>query len=185
MAIKNYEDVTPYPLDPDRQEELLLSQNEAVFVWGTKDHWPVGVMMSYVWRDGRFWLTATTQRKRISAIRRDPRVTVIVSGLGTPVGAATSVTAKGRCRLHDDAETKAWFYPALAEAVLGGPGELTDKFVKMLDSERRVIIEVEPEKWITYDANKLMADSITTWLAEDEEGDATGSGGEGGATGES
>ena len=185
MPIEDYEDVTTYALEPERQEELLRTQNEAAFLWGTRDHWAVGVMMSYVWRDGRFWLTATTNRKRISAIRRDPRVTVVVSGLGTPVGAATSVTAKGRCRLHDDAETKAWFYPALAEAVLGGPGELTDKFVKMLDSERRVIIEVEPEKWITYDANKLMADSITTWLAEDEEGDATGSGGEGGATGES
>ncbi len=168
MPIEDYEDVASYSLDPERQEQLLQTQNEAAFLWGTKDHWPVGVMMSYVWRDGRFWLTATTNRKRIPAIRRDPRVTVVVSGLNTPVGAATSVTAKGRCRLHDDAETKAWFYPALAEAIMGGPGDLTDNFAAMLDSERRVVIEVEPEMWITFDAGKMMADSIVAWAAEAE-----------------
>jgi nitroimidazol reductase NimA-like FMN-containing flavoprotein (pyridoxamine 5'-phosphate oxidase superfamily) len=165
MPISNYEDVSIYPLDPDRQELLLRQQNEAAFVWGTKDHWPVGVMMSYVWRDGRFWLTATTQRKRIAAIRRDPRVSVVVSGIGTEVGKATTVTAKGRCILHDDDETKRWFYPAIAEAVMEGTGPLTDRFAEMLDSERRVIIEVVPEKWITYDATKLMADSIEAWTS--------------------
>ncbi len=163
MPIENYEDVSNYALDPDQQEELLRSQKEASFIWGTKDHWPVGVIMSYVWRDGSFWLTATTQRKRIAALRRDNRVTVIVSGMGTPVGPSTSATAKGRCFFHDDEDTKAWFYPALSEAVLGGTGPLTDMFTQMLDSERRVILEVVPEKWITFDASKMMADSLEAW----------------------
>ena len=60
MKITNYEEVGDYALDEALQDELLTSQNECAFVWGTKDHWPVGVMMSYVWRDGRFWLTAST-----------------------------------------------------------------------------------------------------------------------------
>lgn len=169
MKITNYEEVGIYPLDPDVQEELLRTQNECAFVWGTKDHWPVGVMMSYIWRDGRFWLTATSQRKRIAAVRRDPRVSVIVSGIGTPVGAARTVTAKGRCFLRDDDETKAWLYPALSKAILGDEGPLADMFTQMLDSERRLILEVVPEKWITYDANKLMADSIESWTAALEE----------------
>jgi len=158
-----------YPLDEDVQEELLTSQNECAFVWGTKDHWPVGVMMSYIWRDGRFWLTATSQRKRIAAIRRDPRVSVIVSGIATPVGPARTVTAKGRCILRDDEETKKWFYPALAKVIMGGEGPLTDMFAEMLDSERRLIFEVVPEKWITYDATKMMQDSIESWTAAAEE----------------
>jgi hypothetical protein len=166
--ITNYEEVGDYPLDPDIQQQLLESQNECSFVWATKDHWAVGVTMSYVWRDGRFWLSATSQRKRISAVRRDPRVSVIVSGVGTAVGPARTVTAKGHCILRDDDETKQWFYPALAEAVLGGPGELTDKFTEMLNSERRLILEVVPEKWITFDAAKMMADSIESWLADDD-----------------
>ena len=173
MKISDYEDVSVYPLDPDVQEDLLKSQNELAFVWGTKDHWPVGVMMSYVWRDGRFWVTATSQRKRISAVRRDPRVSVIVSSVGTHLGPARTLTAKGRCIIHEpDAEMKAWFYPALAAAIMGGEGELTDLFAKTLDSERRLILEVVPEKWITYDATKLMADSIESWSDHEGEGEA-------------
>ncbi len=171
MKITNYDEVGIYPLDEDVQEELLTSQNECAFVWGTKDHWPVGVMMSYIWRDGRFWLTATSQRKRIAAIRRDPRVSVIVSGIATPVGPARTVTAKGRCILRDDEETKEWFYPALAKAIMGGEGPLADMFAEMLDSERRLIFEVVPEKWITYDATKMMQDSIESWTAATEAGD--------------
>ncbi len=170
MKITNYEEVGHYPLDPDMQEKLLETQNECAFVWGTKDHWPVGVMMSYLWRDGRFWLTATSQRKRIAAVRRDPRVSVIVSGVGTEIGPARTVTAKGHCILHDDDETKEWFYPALAIAIMGGQSELSDMFAKMLDSERRLIFEVVPEKWITYDAGKMMADSIESWTAAAEQG---------------
>jgi len=122
--------------------------------------------MTYVWRDGSFWLTATSQRKRISAVRRDPRVSVIVSGVGTDVGPARTVTAKGRCIIHDDDATKEWVYPAIAHAVMGGAGELTDMFTKMLDSERRLVLEVVPEKWITFDAAKMMAASIEAWREE-------------------
>jgi len=159
--IRNYEDVTVYPLDDDVRERILLEQNECSFVWGTRDHWPVGVIMSYVWREGRFWLTASSQRARIRAIRRDPRVAVIVSSIGLDIGASRSITVKGRGAIRDDAETKDWFYPAVARAILrGAPQPMIDHFVAMLDSERRVVLEVTPEKWITYDAAKMMADSL-------------------------
>ena len=129
--IENYEEVDVYPLDPEVQEQLLQLQNECAFVWGPKDHWAVGVMMSYVWRDGRFWLTATSQRKRIAAIRRDSRVSVVVSSVGTPLGPAKTVTAKGRCILHEDQETKDWFYPALAAAIMPVNEPVQKAFAKM------------------------------------------------------
>lgn len=172
VTISNYEEVAIYPLDPEVKEQLLTEQNECCFIWGPKDHWAVGVMMSYVWRDGSFWLTATTQRKRIAAIRRDPRVSVVVSGKGTSVGEARTVTAKGRVVLHEDDATKEWFYPALSERVLQAypaMDQLREMFTQMLDSERRVVIEVVPEKWITYDASKLMADSVQAWAAQAQE----------------
>lgn len=162
-TIENYEDVHVYPLDPDVQEDLLQKQNELTFIWGPKDHWAVGVLMSYVWRNGSFWVSATSQRKRIAAIRRDPRVSVAVSSVGTDLGPSKGVTAKGRCTIHDDEATQKWFYPALAERIIGQPGKITDAFVKMLDSERRLIIEVVPEKWITFDAAKMMVDSMKAW----------------------
>ena len=161
MAIKNYEDVSVYALDDDVREHILNTQNECSFVWSTRDHSPMGVIMSYVWRDGKFWLTATSQRARIFAIRRDPRVAIMVSSVGTDVGPARSISIKGRVVLREDQETKDWFYPALTKAILGdAPAEAHEHFRKNLDSERRLVLEVTPEKWVTYDAAKMMVASV-------------------------
>jgi hypothetical protein len=63
---ENYEDVTVYGLDDADEERLLLAHNECTFVWSNWQGWTVGVTMSYVWRRGRFWLTASGQRVRIT-----------------------------------------------------------------------------------------------------------------------
>ena len=159
MVSENYEDVRSYNLDEDVLEQLLDEQTELNFMWGTKDHWPVGVFMSFVWQDGRFWLTMTTQRARMRAIQRDPRVSVAVSSVGTSLGRQRSATAKGVVHIHDDEETKAWFYPALAKRVMPNIAAVQRAFVALLDSERRVVLEVVPEKWITFDVNKMRADT--------------------------
>ncbi len=36
----------------------------------------------------------------------------------------------------------------------------------MMDTERRLVIEVVPEKWITFDAMKTMMASIEAWKKE-------------------
>lgn len=159
---ENYEDVRSYNLDDDVLEQLLQEQTELNFMWGTKDHWPVGVFMSFVWRDGRFWLTATTQRARMRAIARDPRVSVAVSSVGTSLGRQKSATAKGRVIVHDDDETRAWFYPALAKRVMPKVPAIQRAFVALLDSENRVVLEVVPEKWITFDVSKMQIDTAAS-----------------------
>ncbi len=159
MASENYEDVRSYTMDDDVLERLLSEQTELNFMWGTKDHWPVGVFMSFVWRDGRFWVTLSTQRARMRAIERDPRVSVAVSSVGTSLGRQKSATAKGRVIIHDDDATKAWFYPALAKRVMPAIAPVRNAFVALLDSESRVVLEVVPEKWITFDVSKMKADT--------------------------
>lgn len=166
MALQNYEDVTGFTLDDDRMAELLSTQNECSFIWSTRDGWPVGVIMSFVWRDGKVWLTSSRQRKRIAAIQRDDRVSVIVSGLGTSMGAGKTVTLKGRCRLHEDAETKQWFYPALAAAIFPDNVRRQGNFSRFLDSPGRVIIEVTPVGLISHDIDKLAAAASATLQAE-------------------
>lgn len=159
---QNYEDVTVYDLDPADEERLLLTQNECTFIWSNREGWPVGVVMSYIWRHGRFWLTASRQRARISAVRRDPRVSVVVSSTGSPLARNQTVTWKGLCTVRDDQDTKRWFYPAFAAAVQG----TTDRqpwFEKFLDSPRRVILEVEPRQRIAFDGKK-MHDVTTGWI---------------------
>ena len=160
MSSENYEDVRSYTMDDEVLERLLDEQRELNFMWSTKDHWAVGVFMSYVWRDGRFWVTLTTQRARMRAIERDPRVSVAVTGVGTSLGKLKSATAKGRVTVHDDAATKAWFYTALAKRVMPALPPVQRAFIALLDSERRVVLEVVPEKWITFDGSKMQADTM-------------------------
>ena len=164
---ENYEDVTVYGLDDDVERELLLAQNECTFIWSNKEGWPVGVIMSYVFHDGKFWLTASSQRARISAVRRDPRVCIVVTSTGSKMARNKTVTYKGMCTLRDDQATKDWFYPALAAVVQPGQPERQEVFVKFLDSPRRVILEVEPTQRIGYDGGK-MGKATAAWMAEQQ-----------------
>jgi general stress protein 26 len=157
-AIEDYEQVSVYALDDAEREALLRTHAECTFNWATRDGWPMGVIMSFLWKDGRFWLTAGAHRHRIEAVRRDPRVSIVVTSTGTKLGAGKSITAKGRCTVHEDAETQAWFYPAFARHLY--PEENAARaFEKKLASPLRVVLEVTPEKWITYDGVKMFLDS--------------------------
>jgi general stress protein 26 len=157
--IHNYEQVSVYGLDESAREELLRTAGECVFNWSTKEGWPIGVIMSFLWREGKFWLTAGAHRHRIEAIRRDPRVSVVVTSTGTKLGPSKTITVKGRVRVREDAETKAWFYPALATMIQRDDPIAAKRFAEFLDSPLRVILEVTPEKWITYDGEKMALDT--------------------------
>jgi general stress protein 26 len=152
--LKNYEEVSDLTLGKEDQERLLRTQNECVFSWRTSNGWPVGVVMSYVWKEGKIWLTASSQRPRVNAVRRDDRVSVAISSLGTGAPPAT-VTIVGRCAILQDAGTKQWFYPALAAALIPNNPKRQTGFAQMLDSPRRVIMSVTPERFITFDGRKM------------------------------
>jgi hypothetical protein len=152
--MKNYEEVSDLTLNGEDQERLLRTQNECVFSWRRSDGWPVGVVMSYVWREGKVWLTASRQRPRVAAVRRDDRVSVAISSAGTRMPPAT-ITIRGRCKIIDEAETKRWFYPALAAALIPGNETQQVGFVRMLDSPRRIVMSVTPEHFITFDGRKM------------------------------
>jgi general stress protein 26 len=160
----NYEDVTVFGLDDDDEAEMLDAQNECTFIWSNKEGWPVGVIMSYVFCDGKFWLTASSQRARIHAVRRDPRVCVVVTSTGSKMARNKTVTYKGTCIIHDDQETKDWFYPALSAAIRDDE-EGRKLFTKFLDSPRRVILEVEPTQRIGYDGAK-MGQATREWMEQ-------------------
>lgn len=170
--VDNYEDVTVFGLDDDDEAEMLDAQNECTFIWANKEGWPVGVIMSYVYRKGRFWLTASSQRARIAAVKRDPRVCVVVTSTGSKMARNKTVTYKGTCTLHDDDATKAWFYPELAGVIRPDDADAAALFVKFLDSPRRVILEVEPTQRIGYDGAK-MGRATAEWMAAQQERDAT------------
>ncbi len=151
---ENYDDVTMYGLTPEKKEELLLKQNELTFIWTNKAGHGMGVTMSYIWRKGRIWCTATEQRARMKALARDPRCSVVISNAGLGSDISQSITFKGHAILHRDQETKDWFYPDFARHS-NNPAPTPEAFVHFLDTPARIIIEVVPEKTISFDGGAM------------------------------
>ncbi len=150
-----FEDLSSYALSPQAESELLAAQTECTFIWTTQDGAPLGVIMSYLVRDGHLWLTATSNRGRTRAVQRDPRVAVVITSTGTPLGHGKSITYRGTCRVHSDEATKRWFYPALGERRFPDDDAYRAEFVRGLDSAHRLILEVVPEQRIAIDLVKM------------------------------
>lgn len=155
QEMQGYEDVTLYELSDEREQELLRKQIECNFVWTNKAGHGLGVIMNYIARDGSIWLTATSQRARIKALRRDPRACVVISSMGTDMGPGKQLTYKGRVKIHEDQATKDWFYPALGEIISPYPAPTVAAAIKHLDTPLRVIIELVPEKTIKFDGDRI------------------------------
>lgn len=159
--LHDYEQVSRYNLNDDTKAELLGEVRECVFNWSTKDGHPMGVIMSCYWKDDRMWLTAGAHRHRISAVRRDPRVSLVMTSTGTKLGTGKSLTIKGSCVIHEEREVKDWFYREFAMHLYGNE-KLAKPFEEMLDSPLRVVLEVVPEKMIDYDGAKMFAHTAGT-----------------------
>lgn len=157
--VDSYEDVSVFTLSGDREATLLEVQTECTFMWTTSAGDPVGVIMNYVYHDGRFWLTCTRQRKRVPAVLARPRVAVAVTSRGTDIGVSQAVTYKGTAIVHDDQATRTWMYAALAAKVRPGDATKQAAFVAHLDTPGRVVIEVVPDQRIGFDAEAMFAGS--------------------------
>ena len=157
--VDSYEDVSVFALDTDREQTLLDAQTECCFMWSTSAGDPVGVIMNYVAKNGHFWLTCTRRRKRVPAIEARPRVAIAISSRGTDIGVSQTVTYKGNAIVHEDDDTKAWFYPALAAKVRPESNEQQTAFVHHLATPGRVVIEIVPDKRIGFDAEQMFRNS--------------------------
>ena len=151
------EEVSGYPLDADQQEQLFALQRLCVVCWTTQDGWPVGVNHRYIWEKGKIWVTTSAQRHRVRALKARPESCVIISGDGTEMGPDRTLTLKTTCVVHDDRETLEWFFEAFTKALSPDSPEGQKMMTEMLDTERRVVLELTPVKTISYDGGKLAA----------------------------
>lgn len=157
----DYADLAGVYLDDDVLARVLDETMECVLNWATRDGWPIGMVHGFVADESRhLWMTCAAVRKRVTAIERDDRVSVVVNAPETTMGAGRSAVFKGHCTIHrpTDAtfgETAGWFYPALAAKAYPGDEVVQAGFVEFLDSPDRVILEVAPTWQLTYDGRKL------------------------------
>ncbi|MFV8783132.1 hypothetical protein ACNKU7_11965 [Microbulbifer sp. SA54] len=157
--LKGYDDVTIYTLSDEREQELINKQIECNFIWTNKEGHGLGVIMNYVARNGSIWLTATSQRPRVKALRRDPRASVVISSMGTDMGPGKTITYKGRVNIHEDQATKDWFYPAMAKIISPYPAPTVEAAIAHLDTPMRVILELVPEMAIKFDGDRISKSS--------------------------
>ena len=84
-------------LDDEVREELLRVQNECIFMWVNNAGQPFGVTMSYIWRDGSFWLTCAKARKRVPAIEKTGYAAITITSKGTDLGTGKTASYRGPC----------------------------------------------------------------------------------------
>jgi len=153
VGVRDIEDLRGTHLAATEQEDLLAAQTECTVAYASRSGWPAAVVMSFLHRDGRFWLTAVGGRDHLESLRLDPRLTIVVDNRGTGLPGRRMLAVQGTVQVHEDRATKDWFYPAFAERM--APGD-PRAFVRLLDSPRRAVLEVTPTgKQLSHDSRKI------------------------------
>ena len=164
----DYEDLTTMRLEDDALQQLLDGGGECVFNWTTREGYPVGVVVAFLYRDGKFWTTCAERRKRVPALRARPQSAIVINRQGK------TASYKGDSIVHapgddDFEEIKSWFYPALSGSEAAPEDAYRQAFAKFLDSEHRVIIETEARLVVAFDTAKFQAftnEAIQAGLAQ-------------------
>ena len=151
----NYDDVSQYTLEQEDEQALIAVQNECTFMWSTKDGWPVGVIMSYVYTRGFFWLSVSSLRVRVQAVAREPRTSISITSKGCDLEAPFSLTYKGTCEVLSDQETIDWFLAALAKRLRAGDEDAQREFVRLNNTVNRRVLKFKPVKTIGFDSRKM------------------------------
>lgn len=152
----DYEDLTAMRLDDDALKQLLEAGGECIFNWTTREGYPVGVVVAFLYRDGKFFTTCAERRKRVPALRARPQSAVVINSEGK------TASFKGDSIVHAPGdpgfdELKGWFYATLSGSLSAPEDEYRQSFAKFLDSEHRVIIETEARLVVAFDTAKFRA----------------------------
>ena len=152
----DYEDLTTMRLDDEALTALVGPGGECVFNWTTNDGFPVGVVVAYLYRHGKFWTTCADRRKRVPALRARPQSAIVINRNGK------TASYKGNSIVHAAGdpgfeELKTWFYAALSGVELAPDDAYRRSFAKFLDSPHRVIVETEARLVVGFDSAKFAA----------------------------
>lgn len=141
VGVRDIEDLRGTYLTRTDQDDLLDAQTECTVSYRSREGWPAAVVMSFLRRDGRFWLTAVGGRDHLESLRLDGRLTLVVDNRGTGLPGRRMLAVQGTVVVHEDRATKDWFFPAFAARMAADDPAA---FVRLLDSPNRAVLEVVP-----------------------------------------
>lgn len=143
-------DFAAMALDAGQLEQLIGERGECVLNWTTRDGYPVGVVVAYLYRHGRFWITCTARRKRVAALAARPLCSVVLNKHGR------SATFKGTAVIHsrhdaDWPDVAQWFYPAISGTERDGGNAQAHRLERFLDRPAQVILEIQASLMVSFD----------------------------------
>lgn len=153
---KDIEDLASARLGHERRSQLWQAQTEAVLGF-VHEEWPTSVVMSYMVDEaGHFWFATVEGRRQVAGIDADPRVSVVVSNTGTSIPGRVMIALRGRATVHRQRDRVLPVIEALAPRLAP---EDPAAFVQLLDSPKRVVIQVEPTAvTASHDSARLAGD---------------------------
>lgn len=154
--IQDYEDLTGMQLSDEELAGFVGSRGECVFNWTNSQGYPVGVVVAYIYADGKFWTTCAARRKRVPALRKRPQSAIVANN------GRYCATWKGDSIIHTNEdegwdELKTWFYGELSGTTARPDDKDAANFQKFLDSPHRVIIETEANLVVSFDVGRFQA----------------------------
>lgn len=160
----DYEDLTTMRLDEAALEGMLAAGGECIFNWTTREGYPVGVVVAFVYRDGKFFTTCAERRKRVPALRARPQSGIVVNAGGK------TASFRGDSVVHangDDGfdELKGWFYPTLSRLDSDPHDPYRQSFATFLDSPHRVVVETDARLVVAFDTAKFHAFTVEAMAA--------------------
>ncbi|MBM7365855.1 pyridoxamine 5'-phosphate oxidase family protein [Gordonia hydrophobica] len=143
-------------LTAEAASALLAEQTECTFCFLDRDGAPAAVVLSFAVDDGRFWFTSVDGRVQVRGVQRDPRVSIVVSGTGTGARGRQMLAVKGHATVHRDIAGLGDKLDLLAMRLAPTHPE---KFIDLLTSPRRLLIEVTPSETVaSHDSRRLAGD---------------------------
>lgn len=136
------------------RRELLTAQTECTFVFTAPDGGPGAVVLSFAHVDGRFLFTSVDGRVQVRGVERDPRACVVVSNAGTGLPGRRMLSMRGHVTVHRDRAAVDAFLPTLAARLAP---DSTDRFLDLLRSPNRVVLEFVPTEIVASHDSRLMA----------------------------
>jgi len=161
-----------YPLEPDEFELLFRENAYCEMAHVNKRGYPVVTPMFYVIKDDHIMMSSIKEyRHKVGCLKKNPKMTVSIHNDGTNVRHQKAILVMGQAVIHDD--------DALMRDI---HWQIIDKYFFELttDEEReavfeavhtplRCIIEVVPEKILTWDLGKMLeAHDPGVWFGESQ-----------------
>jgi len=136
-------------LDPAEQAAFLREQTKASLATIDVEGFPHVVAMTYVAKDGAFYMTSYAKAQKVLNIRRNPKVGLMIEA-GDSYAELRGVMVRGYCEIIEGAEAVAAVFDDMAEA-RGQPRRRESA----ASAPKRVVLKVVPHKLTSWDHRKL------------------------------